>query len=129
MSYDYDYEDDAETLSMFFNIDDHVQRRTKKPRKTANKEKPKKNGMPKYLLLNAKQRKVIRFVRLRVSAGHEFPTLVEISEHMGWKSSTSARDCLQTLVIRRCLTRQKVDGLWRYHILPVRGSETLPIAS
>lgn len=54
-----------------------------------------------------KQKQVLEFIQREVAFGG-FPTSRRIAEHMGWASTSSARECLDRLVLAGRLTRTKV---------------------
>jgi hypothetical protein len=59
-------------------------------------------------LERAPQRKrAFEFIKGELAAGREFPSYGAIANHMGWKNSQSARDCVQSLAdLDRVLTRK-----------------------
>lgn len=59
--------------------------------------------------LPAKQAEVLAFIKAEIDAGRGFPDDEAISQRMGWRYPTSARDCLYKLQ-------------WRGHVR-VRGPE------
>jgi SOS-response transcriptional repressor LexA len=59
----------------------------------------------------------LMFIRNEVSAGRRFPTAGQIKRHMGWKTVSSAKDCLARLTVNghiRIAGREPWGSRWRY---------------